>query len=122
MRITPRNWPATTGVRAAGARRAAGHSSHRLRDQATQVRVSTSMGDFVIEVMPDRAALTVAILPALREGGYYRAPSSMGGGQFSSFRVAATRQRPEAQAVHDPVNNESGSGLQNSGARSPGPR
>ncbi len=40
-------------------------------DSATQVRVTTSMGDFVIELMPDRAPLTVAnFLRYVREGFY----------------------------------------------------
>src|SRR5579872_1995613 len=38
-------------------------------DAATQVRVTTSTGDFVIELLPDRAPLTVAnFLRYVREG------------------------------------------------------
>jgi len=36
------------------------HSAASAADPAPQVRVSTNMGDFVIELLPDRAPLTVA--------------------------------------------------------------
>jgi cyclophilin family peptidyl-prolyl cis-trans isomerase len=72
------------------------------------------MGDFVIEVMPDRAPLTVAnFLRYVKEGYYsgtliHRVVANFviqGGGHSASDL--------KLKAVHDPVNNESGSGLQN---------
>ena len=83
-------------------------------DTATQVRVTTSMGDFVIEVMPDRAPLTVAnFLRYVREGFYtntlfHRVVANFviqgGGHSASDYKLKPT---------HDPVVNESGNGLQN---------
>jgi len=82
--------------------------------QATQVRVATSMGDFVIELMPERAPLTVTnFLRYVREGYYsgtliHRVVANFviqGGGHAASDL--------KLKPVHDPVNNESGNGLQN---------
>ena len=83
-------------------------------DSATQVRVTTSMGDFVIEMMPDRAPLTVAnFLRYVREGFYtntlfHRVVANFviqgGGHSASDYKLKPT---------HDPVVNESGNGLQN---------
>src|SRR5262245_49796879 len=39
--------------------------------QAQQVRVSTNMGDFVVELLPDRAPLTVANFLRYVKEGYY---------------------------------------------------
>jgi len=72
------------------------------------------MGDFVVELMPDRAPLTVAnFLRYVREGYYsgtlvHRVVANFviqGGGHAASDL--------KLKPVHDPVNNESGSGLQN---------
>ena len=80
----------------------------------TQVRVTTSMGDFVIELIPDRAPLTVTnFLRYVREGFYagtlfHRVVANFviqGGGHSA----ADYKLKP----VHDPVFNESGNGLQN---------
>jgi cyclophilin family peptidyl-prolyl cis-trans isomerase len=79
-----------------------------------QVRVTTSMGDFVIEVRADRAPLTAAnFLRYVREGFYsntifHRVISNFviqGGGHD-----AATLQ---LKPTHDSIFNESGNGLQN---------
>jgi cyclophilin family peptidyl-prolyl cis-trans isomerase len=79
-----------------------------------QVRVTTSMGDFVIEVRTDRAPLTTAnFLRYVREGFYtntifHRVINNFviqGGGHD-----ATTLQLKPA---HDPIFNESGNGLQN---------
>jgi cyclophilin family peptidyl-prolyl cis-trans isomerase len=79
-----------------------------------QVRVTTNMGEFVIELMPDRAPLTVAnFLRYVREGYYsdtliHRVVANFviqGGGHSAS--------ELKLKPVHDPVNNESGNGLQN---------
>jgi cyclophilin family peptidyl-prolyl cis-trans isomerase len=80
----------------------------------TQVRVTTSMGDFVIEVRADRAPLTAAnFLRYVREGFYtntifHRVISNFviqGGGHD-----ATTLQ---LKPTHDSIFNESGNGLQN---------
>jgi cyclophilin family peptidyl-prolyl cis-trans isomerase len=79
-----------------------------------RVRVSTNMGDFVIELMQDRAPLTVAnFLRYVREGHYtntliHRVITNFviqGGGHDASNYLI--------KPVHDPVFNESGNGLQN---------
>jgi len=79
-----------------------------------RVRVSTNMGDFVIELMQDRAPLTVAnVLRYVREGHYtntliHRVIANFviqGGGHDASNYLI--------KPVHEPVFNESGNGLQN---------
>lgn len=79
-----------------------------------QVRVTTNMGDIVIELMPDRAPLTVAnFLRYVREGYYsdtliHRVVANfvIQGGGHSATDL-------KLKPVHDPVNNESGNGLVN---------
>src|ERR1700737_1066858 len=72
MRIPPRNWP--HNLLASALLVLAGllvHTTASAADQATQVRVTTNMGDFVVELMPERAPLTVAnYLRYVREGYY----------------------------------------------------
>jgi len=80
----------------------------------TQVRVTTSMGEFVIELLPDRAPLTVAnFMRYVREGFYngtlfHRVVSNFviqgGGHSATDYKL---------KPVHDAVVNESGNGLQN---------
>jgi cyclophilin family peptidyl-prolyl cis-trans isomerase len=79
-----------------------------------RVRVTTSMGSFVIELMPDRAPLTVQnFLRYVKEGQYtntlfHRVISGFviqGGGHDATTM--------KLKPVHEPVVNESGSGLQN---------
>jgi len=80
----------------------------------TQVRVTTNAGDFVIELRPDRAPLTVAnFLRYVREGFYtntlfHRVVANFvvqgGGHDATTFKLKDT---------HDNVFNESGNGLQN---------
>ena len=86
----------------------------RAAEPTTQVRVTTSMGEFVIEVRNDRAPLTAAnFLRYVREGFYtntlfHRVIANFviqGGGHD-----ATTLQ---LKPTHDPVFNESGNGLQN---------
>lgn len=115
MRIPPRNWP--RNPLASALLVLAGllvHTTAPAADQATQVRVATNMGDFVVEMMPDRAPLTVAnFLRYVREGYYsgtlmHRVVANFviqGGGHSASDL--------KLKPVHDPVNNESGNGLQN---------
>jgi cyclophilin family peptidyl-prolyl cis-trans isomerase len=83
-------------------------------EPSPQVRVTTSMGDFVIEVRSDRAPLTAAnFLRYVREGYYtntifHRVISNFviqGGGHD-----ATTLQ---LKPTHDSIFNESGNGLQN---------
>jgi len=79
-----------------------------------QVRVTTSMGDFVIEVLPDRAPLTAAnFLRYVREGFYtgtvfHRVVSNFvvqgGGHAAGDYKL---------KPVHESVPNEAGNGLQN---------
>ncbi len=86
----------------------------RAAEQNTQVRVTTNMGDFVIEVRNDRAPLTAAnFLRYVREGFYtntllHRVIANFviqGGGHD-----ATTQQ---LKPTHESVFNESGNGLQN---------
>ena len=83
-------------------------------EQTTQVRVTTNLGQFVIEVFNDRAPLTSAnFLRYVREGFYsntlfHRVVANFviqGGGHD-----ATTQQ---LKPTHDNVFNESGNGLQN---------
>jgi peptidyl-prolyl cis-trans isomerase A (cyclophilin A) len=99
----------------------------RAADAPTQVRVSTNMGDFVIELRADRAPLTTAnFLRYVREGFYsgtliHRVVANFviqgGGHDAATLKVKST---------HESVFNESGNGLQNKRgtvgmARSEGP-
>lgn len=88
--------------------------SARAADAPTQVRVSTNMGDFVIELGTERAPLTTAnFLRYVREGFYsgtlfHRVVANFviqgGGHDAATLKLKAT---------HDSVFNESGNGLQN---------
>ncbi len=89
-------------------------AASRAAEQNTQVRVTTNMGDFVIEVRNDRAPLTAAnFLRYVREGFYtntlfHRVIANFviqGGGHD-----ATTQQ---LKPTHESVFNESGNGLQN---------
>jgi cyclophilin family peptidyl-prolyl cis-trans isomerase len=86
----------------------------RAEEQTTQVRVVTNLGDFVIEVRPDRAPLTAPnFLRYVKEGFYTNTlihrvvPNFViqGGGHD-----AATMNLKPA---HENIVNESGNGLQN---------
>src|SRR5215470_1045821 len=80
----------------------------------TQVRITTNMGEFVIEVRQDRAPLTAAnFLRYVREGFYsgtvfHRVIANFvvqgGGHDAASYTLKQT---------HDNVFNEAGNGLQN---------
>src|SRR5215468_12415627 len=83
-------------------------------EQTSQVRVTTNFGQFVIEVFNERAPLTSAnFLRYVKEGFYsdtliHRVVANFviqGGGHAASDL--------KLKPVHDPVNNESGNGLQN---------
>jgi cyclophilin family peptidyl-prolyl cis-trans isomerase len=78
------------------------------------VRVSTNMGDFVVELQPDRAPLTVTnFLRYVKEGYYsgtliHRVVANFviqgGGHDAADYKL---------KPVHEPVVNESGNGMQN---------
>jgi peptidyl-prolyl cis-trans isomerase A (cyclophilin A) len=116
MHIPPRNWPRNP-LASALLVLVAGllvNTTTAAADQATQVRVTTNMGAFVVEMLPERAPLTAAnFLRYVREGYYsgtliHRVVANFviqGGGHSASDL--------KLKPVHDPVNNESGNGLQN---------
>lgn len=115
MRISPRNWlrnPLASALLVLAGLLV--HAAAPAADQATQVRVTTNMGAFVVELIPDRAPLTVAnFLRYVREGYYsgtlvHRVVANFviqGGGHSASDL--------KLKPVHEAVNNESGNGLQN---------
>lgn len=83
-------------------------------EQTTQVRVVTNMGDFVIEVRPERAPLTAAdFLRYVKEGFYTNTlihrvvPNFViqGGGHDATTM--------SLKPTHENIVNESGNGLQN---------
>ncbi|MGH8208851.1 MAG: peptidylprolyl isomerase [Steroidobacteraceae bacterium] len=86
----------------------------RAAEPSQLVKVSTNMGDFVIELLPDRAPLTVAnFLRYVKEGYYtgtliHRVVANFviqgGGHDATSYQL---------KSVHEPIFNESGNGLQN---------
>jgi cyclophilin family peptidyl-prolyl cis-trans isomerase len=123
MRIPPRNWFRNRlasvllvlgALLVTSAAPAADQPPAQPAQPAQQVRVSTNMGDFVIELMPDRAPLTVANFVRYVKEGYYSgtlihrvvANFVIQGGGHAAADL-------KLKAVHDPVNNESGNGLQN---------
>jgi|HubBroStandDraft_1064217.scaffolds.fasta_scaffold02115_7 cyclophilin family peptidyl-prolyl cis-trans isomerase len=90
------------------------HGAARADEQAPQVRVTTNMGEFVIEVRPERAPLTTTnFLRYVREGFYsgtliHRVVPNFviqgGGHDAATMKLKPTR---------DNVVNEAGNGLQN---------
>jgi cyclophilin family peptidyl-prolyl cis-trans isomerase len=109
-----RAWTARSLVLSLAAFLALAHPVARAADPAALVKVSTSMGDFVIELLPDRAPLTVANFQRYVKEGYYsgtlihRVVSNFviqgGGHDATEYKL---------KAAHDPIFNESGNGLQN---------
>jgi peptidyl-prolyl cis-trans isomerase A (cyclophilin A) len=90
------------------------HGPAHAADPATQVRVTTSAGEFVIEVRSDRAPVTSAnFLRYVREGFYsntlfHRVVANFviqGGGHDAATMKLKT--------THENIVNESGNGLQN---------
>jgi cyclophilin family peptidyl-prolyl cis-trans isomerase len=86
----------------------------RAEEQSTQVRVVTNMGEFVIEVRPERAPLTAAnFLRYVKEGFYTNTlihrvvPNFViqGGGHDAATMAL--------KPTHENIVNESGNGLQN---------
>jgi cyclophilin family peptidyl-prolyl cis-trans isomerase len=86
----------------------------RAVEPSQLVKVTTSMGEFVIELLPDRAPLTCAnFLRYVKEGYYsntliHRVVSNFviqgGGHDATTYQL---------KAVHEAIFNESGNGLQN---------
>jgi peptidyl-prolyl cis-trans isomerase A (cyclophilin A) len=91
-----------------------GQPAARAVEASQLVRVTTNMGDFVIELLPDRAPLTCAnFLRYVKEGYYtgtiiHRVVSNFviqgGGHDATTYQL---------KPVHDSIFNESGNGLQN---------
>lgn len=78
-----------------------------------RVRVTTSLGSFVIELNPERAPLTVEnFLRYVKEGHY---TNTLFHRVIANFVIQGGGVTPEytAKPAHDPIPNESGNGLQN---------
>jgi cyclophilin family peptidyl-prolyl cis-trans isomerase len=85
-----------------------------LAASAPRVRVTTSMGQFVIELNPDRAPLTVAnFLRYVREGQYTDTLFHRVVGNFVIQGGGHAASDMHLKPAHDPIFNESGNGLQN---------
>jgi cyclophilin family peptidyl-prolyl cis-trans isomerase len=85
-----------------------------LAASAPRVRVTTNMGQFVIELAPERAPLTVAnFLRYVREGHYTNTLIHRVVGNFVIQGGGHAASDMQLKPSHDPVVNESGSGLQN---------
>jgi len=90
------------------------HGGARADEPNPQVRVTTNMGEFVIELRPDRAPITVAnFLRYVKEGFYSNtlfhrviANFVIQGGGHDATTLAL-------KPTHENVFNESGNGLQN---------
>jgi cyclophilin family peptidyl-prolyl cis-trans isomerase len=81
---------------------------------APRVRVTTNMGQFVVELAPERAPLTVAnFLRYVREGHYTDTLIHRVVGNFVIQGGGHAAGNMELKPNHDPVFNESGDGLQN---------
>jgi cyclophilin family peptidyl-prolyl cis-trans isomerase len=90
------------------------HGAARAQEPNPQVKITTNMGEFVIELRPDRAPITTKnFLQYVREGFYngtlfHRVVSNFviqGGGHDAQTLALKT--------PHESVFNESGNGLQN---------
>ena len=80
----------------------------------TQVKVTTSMGDFVIELRRDRAPITVDnFLRYVREGFYNNTVFHRVIANFVIQGGGHDATTLQLKPAHDPVFNESGNGLQN---------
>src|ERR1700733_14412224 len=85
-----------------------------LAANAPRVRVTTNMGQFVIELAPERAPLTVAnFLRYVREGHYTDTLIHRVVGNFVIQGGGHAASDMQLKPSHDPIVNESGNGLQN---------
>lgn len=78
-----------------------------------RVRVSTTLGDFVIELNPERAPLTVAdFLTYVKEGHY---TNTLFHRVIANFMIQGGGVTPQytLKPTHPPIPNESGNGLEN---------
>lgn len=77
------------------------------------MRVTTSLGSFVIELNPDRAPLTVANFLRYVNEGYYT--NTLFHRVIANFLIQGGGLTPEyaTKPSHDPIPNEAGNGLQN---------
>ena len=83
-------------------------------DQTTQVRVTTNLGAFVIEVFDDRAPITSAnFLRNVREGFYSNTLFHRVVANFVIQGGGHDATNLQLKPTHDPVVNEAGNGLQN---------
>src|SRR5580658_7428068 len=88
--------------------------SARAADAPTQVRVSTNMGDFVIELRTERAPLTTAnFLRYVREGFYSGTLFHRVVANFVSRGGGPNAAPLKPKATHDSVFNEPANALQN---------
>jgi cyclophilin family peptidyl-prolyl cis-trans isomerase len=113
-RLTPFGLLTRTLLVAAAAAVLLAQPAARAVEPSQLVKVTTSMGDFVIELLPDRAPLTCTnFLRYVKEGYYtgtliHRVVSNFviqGGGHDSTTY--------QLKPVHEAIFNESGNGLQN---------
>ncbi len=123
MRFYPRNWlPAALMLATLMAQPPVLAADSAAAEPSTppptaappRVRVTTNMGEFVIELMPERAPLTVAnFLRYVKEGYYsgtliHRVIANFviqgGGHDATDYKL---------KPVHEPIVNEAGNGLQN---------
>src|ERR1700722_5621514 len=90
------------------------HLTPVLAANAPRVRVTTSMGQFVIELNPDRAPLTVAnFLRYVHEGQYTDTLFHRVVGNFVIQGGGHAASDMHLKPAHDSIFNESGNGLQN---------
>jgi cyclophilin family peptidyl-prolyl cis-trans isomerase len=124
MRIHPRNWIAAalllTGLLAyplsyaADAPPAPTPPTTGPASAPPRVRVTTNMGDFVIELYPERAPITVANYLRYVKEGYYS--GTIFHRVIANFVIQGGGHQlgdKELKGVHEPIVNESGNGLQN---------
>jgi cyclophilin family peptidyl-prolyl cis-trans isomerase len=113
-RLTPFGLLTRTLLTAAAALVLLAQPAARAVEPSQLVKVTTSMGEFVIELLPDRAPLTCTnFLRYVKEGYYtgtliHRVVSNFviqGGGHDSTTY--------QLKPVHEAIFNESGNGLQN---------
>lgn len=84
------------------------------RASAQSVRVTTNMGEFVIELQPDRAPLTVAnFLRYVNEGFYTNTLFHRVVGNFVVQGGGHSATDFKLKTTHEAIVNESGNGLQN---------
>jgi cyclophilin family peptidyl-prolyl cis-trans isomerase len=90
------------------------HGAARADEPPVQVRVTTNMGEFVLELRSDRAPLTVAnFLRYVREGFYTNTLIHRVVPNFVIQGGGHDAKTNQLKPTHEDVVNESGNGLQN---------